>query len=380
MERLQKVLAHCGVASRRECEEIIEQGRVEVNGKVITKLGTKIDPEADEIKVDGERVKREQRVYYLLNKPRGYICTNADERGRPRVVDLIKESRRIYCVGRLDEDSEGLLLVTNDGQVTNVVCHPRYQIYKTYRLNVKGRVDPRSLEKIEAGVWLAGGKTAPAQVRRVERRGTRTLVTISLWEGRNRELRRMFAKVGLRVASLVRTSIGPLRADGIDVGAYRRLLPNELGFVLDRLKDDWKPAAADKPEPTRWRDRLADDTHESQPDRGARGDNPRRGEGRHSRRTSNQQGRGGRATQDRYSQSGGTAGQARPPRDPSSRGPDSRGPGARGPGSRGPDSRGPGSRGPGSRGPGARGPGSRGPGSRGPGRGPGRDGPGRSRG
>ncbi|MDH3591811.1 MAG: pseudouridine synthase [Planctomycetota bacterium] len=263
--RLQKVLAHCGVASRRECETIIEQGRVEVNGKVVTRLGTKIDPDVDEIKVDGERVKREEKVYYLLNKPKGYLCTNSDERAQLRAVDLIKEHRRIYCVGRLDADSEGLLLLTNDGQVANIVCHPRYQVNKTYRLSVKGHVDPRSLEKIERGVWLAGGKTAPAEVKRVVRRGTRTLLTISLWEGRNRELRRMFAKVGLRVASLVRTAVGPLRADGLEVGAYRRLQPGELDFVFERLRDDWKPRDTDRPQPGRWRERVEQDN------RGGRG-------------------------------------------------------------------------------------------------------------
>lgn len=265
-QRLQKVLAHCGVGSRRECEEIIEQGRVEVNGAVVTKLGTKIDPDADEIKVDGERVKPEERVYYLVHKPKGYICTNSDERGRPRVVDLIRDHRRIYTVGRLDEESEGLILLTNDGELANIVCHPRYQLDKTYRLTVRGEVTPEQIERIESGVWLSEGKTGPSSVRNVDRRGQRTMVTVTLWEGRNRELRRIFAKVGLRVTHLARTAIGPLRLRGLEPGAYRRLGPQELDFVRERMAPGWRgkpiPKSAKrkrKPGPKHGRPRGARD-------------------------------------------------------------------------------------------------------------------------
>lgn len=256
MQRLQKVLAHCGVGSRRECEEIIEQGRVEVNGRVITRLGTKVNPERDGIRVDGEQVALERRVYYLLHKPRGYICTNRDERGRPRVIDLIPDDRRIYAVGRLDEASEGLVLLTNDGALTNIICHPRYQVDKTYRLEVRGRIEPRQLDRIERGVWLAEGKSAPARVRRVDRRGDRSIITLSVWEGRNRELRRIFAKVALRVTRLTRTAIGPLRIDGLEVGAYRRADPRELAFARERMRDDWRPQPVEPPEGRRWAERL----------------------------------------------------------------------------------------------------------------------------
>jgi len=256
-ERLHKILAHCGVGSRRECESIIEQGRVEVNGKVVTKLGTKVDPATDTIRVDGEGVTLERRVYYLVHKPKGYICTNRDERGRPRVIDLIPDDRRIYTVGRLDEESEGLLLLTNDGEITNVVCHPRYQVDKTYRLTMRGRVDPRQIDRIERGVWLAEGKSAPAHVRRVERKGDRTVVTITVWEGRNRELRRIFAKVDLEVAHLVRTAIGPLRIDGLAPGAYRRLEEAELGFLRERLQEGWRPGPVRTRTGGRWDSRLS---------------------------------------------------------------------------------------------------------------------------
>ncbi len=239
-ERLHKVLAHCGVASRRQCEVLIEEGRVEVNGKVITTLGTKVE-ESDEIRVDGERVAVERKVYYLLNKPKGYISTARDDRGRPSVVDLIREERRIYPVGRLDENSEGLIILTNDGRLTNLICHPRYQVDKTYKLTVRGRVTPAQLHRIERGVWLSGGKTAPTQVKRINTNARSSVVTVTIWEGRNRELRRIFAKVELKVSHLVRTAIGPLKIDDTPAGAYRRLHPREVAFALARLHPDWKP-------------------------------------------------------------------------------------------------------------------------------------------
>ena len=242
-ERLHKFLAHCGIASRRECETLIEEGRVQVNGQVVSRQGTKIDPENDTIHVDGERVKSERAVYYLVNKPRGYLCTNEDTHDRPRVIDLVKEDRRIYTVGRLDEDSEGLIVLTNDGALTNVLTHPRFQLDKTYKLLVRGHPSPDSIRKIEHGVWLSDGKTAPADVRRIARKGPNTVVTVTLWEGRNRELRRIFAKVGLRVQQLNRIAIGPLRTDGLPVGAYRRLERRELAFAFARLQDNWKPRA-----------------------------------------------------------------------------------------------------------------------------------------
>jgi len=242
-ERLQKILAHCGVASRRQCEVLIEEGRVAVNGTTVTKLGTKVDAMEDEIRVDGERVTPERKVYYLLNKPKGYICTQNDEFNRPRVVDLIPEGRRIYPVGRLDENSEGLLILTNDGRVANVVCHPRYEVDKTYRITVRGKVTREQTERIEKGVWLAEGKSAPAEVRKVDHKARSTIVTVTIWEGRNRELRRIFAKVDLKVSHLVRTAIGPLKATGVPAGAYRRLRPEELDFVWARLKPGAKGRA-----------------------------------------------------------------------------------------------------------------------------------------
>jgi len=164
--RLHKYLASTGAGSRRECETFIEQGRVSVNGKVVTKLGTKVDPTSDKILLDGERVAAEEKVYYILHKPAGVICTNSDERGRMRAVDVVRdEKHRVYTVGRLDAESTGLIVVTNDGAITNIICHPRYRIEKTYHVVVRGEMTREMLAQVEAGVWLSEGKASPARVR-----------------------------------------------------------------------------------------------------------------------------------------------------------------------------------------------------------------------
>jgi len=233
-ERLHKFLASTGAGSRRECETFIEQARVTVNGKVVTKMGTKVDPAQDVVKLDGERVQAEEHVYYLLNKPSGVICTNSDERGRMRAVDVIRDERhRVYTVGRLDADSTGLILVTNDGAIANVVCHPRYRIEKTYQVVVRGEVDREQLTKIEAGVWLSEGKASPARVRPVARnpRRNETMLEITLFEGRNREVRRVFARVGLPVRRLVRARLGPLELGQLPPGNFVKLTKKDLGFV-----------------------------------------------------------------------------------------------------------------------------------------------------
>jgi 23S rRNA pseudouridine2605 synthase len=235
-ERLHKYLASTGAGSRRECETFIEQGRVTVNGRVVTKLGTKVNPLADRVTLDGEPVRPQDHVYYLLHKPSGVICTNSDERGRMRAVDVIRdEAHRVYTVGRLDADSTGLILVTNDGAIANIVCHPRYRIEKTYQVVVRGEVSREQLAKIEAGVWLSEGKASPARVRPVARNPKRneTLLEITLFEGRNREVRRVFARVGLPVRRLVRTRVGPLELGALPVGHFVRLNPSDLAFVRE---------------------------------------------------------------------------------------------------------------------------------------------------
>ncbi|MDQ7029290.1 MAG: pseudouridine synthase [Ardenticatenia bacterium] len=204
-ERLQKVLARAGVASRRKAEELIRQGRVEVNRRVVTQLGVKVDPERDEIRVDGERIRpdRLRRRYVALNKPRGIITTVRDPRGRPTVMDLVPKARdyALVPVGRLDRESEGLLLLTNDGDLVNRLTHPRYGHEKEYRVEVYGVPDERDVKAIRRGIVLEDGRTAPADVW-VERRGEHTsTLRLVLREGRKRQIRRMMQAIGHPVAS-----------------------------------------------------------------------------------------------------------------------------------------------------------------------------------
>lgn len=235
-ERLHKFLASTGAGSRRDCEKLIEDGRVYVNGKLVTKMGFKVDPARDKVTLDGERVKPEEKVYWVLNKPSGTICTNSDERGRPRVVDLVPDrTNRIYTVGRLDAESRGLILLTNDGGIANIICHPRYRIEKVYQVAVRGRVDRAQVARIEAGVWLSEGKTSPAKVQPVGYNAKRneSLIEMTVFEGRNREVRRVLARVGLNVRRLQRVRIGPLALGDLPPGASRRLDPKELAFVYE---------------------------------------------------------------------------------------------------------------------------------------------------
>ena len=233
-ERLQKILSSAGVASRRLSEELILQGRVSVNGHTVTELGTKADPAVDEIKVDGRRIKTGQRKrYVLLNKPRGYITTRSDPEGRPTVMDLVTGVKEyIYPVGRLDYDSEGLLLLTNDGELAARLTHPRHEVEKVYEARVKGVPDDRALERLARGVPVEGRRTAPAKIRAsepfVKGGGEQTIVEIAIHEGRQRQVRKMFEAVGHPVVRLKRVRIGPLTDPDIPPGHWRELTPKEL--------------------------------------------------------------------------------------------------------------------------------------------------------
>jgi 23S rRNA pseudouridine2605 synthase len=234
MERLQKILSAAGVASRRLSEELILQGRVSVNGKTVTELGTKADPAVDEIKVDGRRIKTEQRKrYVLLNKPRGYITTRSDPEGRPTVMELVRGVKEyVYPVGRLDYDSEGLLLLTNDGELAARLTHPRHEVEKVYEARVKGVPDARTLERLARGVPIEGQRTAPARIRASEPfakgSGEQTIVEISIHEGRQRQVRKMFDAVGHPVVRLKRVRIGPLSDPEMPIGHWRELTPAEI--------------------------------------------------------------------------------------------------------------------------------------------------------
>jgi 23S rRNA pseudouridine2605 synthase len=235
VKRLQKVLAQAGVASRRACEELIRQGRVQVNGQVVTELGTKVDPNRDEIRVDGAPISGpEERVYLILNKPPGYISTTHDPWGRPTVLDLIPHQGRLYPVGRLDAESEGLLLLTNDGRLTHRLTHPRYEHEKEYLVLVKGHPSQTVLSQLRQGVDLEEGRTAPAKVSRVSRKegsetppGT-TWLRIVVHEGRKRQIRRMCAAVGHPVQRLIRVRMGPIELGNLPEGGYRPLSAKEV--------------------------------------------------------------------------------------------------------------------------------------------------------
>lgn len=230
LERLQKVMAQAGVASRRHCEEMITSGLVKVNGKVVKELGTKVDPIKDKIYVEGKIIAPSQKKHYvLLYKPRGYVTTMIDEKGRKIVTDLIKGiGSRIYPVGRLDYDSEGLLLLTNDGDLTFALTHPRRQIPKTYQVRVAGIPEESKLEQMSKGLELDDGPTAPAQVSLVGEREGNALLEITIYEGRNRQVRRMCENIGYPVLRLKRIRFGNLSLDGLKPGQYRHLSGKEL--------------------------------------------------------------------------------------------------------------------------------------------------------
>ena len=229
--RLAKYLAHAGVASRRASEDLIRSGRVTVNGEAVTDPATDTT-EADEVTVDGKRIAREDRVVYMLNKPKGVVSTASDTHGRPTVVALIPSDRRLYPVGRLDADTTGLILLTNDGELANRLTHPRYEVPKTYIATVQGQPGPAALQRLREGVELEDGMTSPADVRRV-----RAGVELTIHEGRKRQVRRMLEAVGHPVRELRRKAIGDLELGELEEGAYRELSAAEV----DALWNNHRP-------------------------------------------------------------------------------------------------------------------------------------------
>ncbi|HWI55244.1 MAG TPA: pseudouridine synthase [Desulfobacteria bacterium] len=230
LERLQKFLAHAGIASRRTCEELISSGKVKVNGLVVREMGVKVDPEKDRVEVAGKDVKIEEEKYYLvLNKPTGYVTTLRDPQKRPKVGDLLKDVKaRVYPVGRLDFDTSGLLLMTNDGDITYRLTHPKHEIGKTYIALVKGVPDQDKLKRFQKGLRLADGTTAPAKIRLLKKQGSNCSLEITIYEGRNRQIRRMCETIGHPVIELKRVSMGFLNLDGLEAGKYRYLTRSEI--------------------------------------------------------------------------------------------------------------------------------------------------------
>lgn len=228
-ERLQKILAAAGIGSRRQCEELIRMGRVEVDKKVVTELGFRADPFRQRICVDGVPIKLEPPIYYAVYKPDGVVSTNRDPSGRPRVIDLVPEKeRRLFPVGRLDLHSEGLILVTNDGALAERLTHPRYGVPKTYLVQVAGEPTRDVLLKLLKGVHLAEGIARVAKVRIRRKHKQSTILEMVLNEGRNREIRRIMARVGHKVYRLKRISVGPIRLGNMKPGEARRLTPSEV--------------------------------------------------------------------------------------------------------------------------------------------------------
>lgn len=231
MERLQKYMASCGVASRRKCEEIILSGRVKVNGQIITELGYKINKASDTVILDARVIKEEEnKVYFALNKPVGYLSSVSDDRGRKTIIDLIPVKERIYPIGRLDYDSCGLILLTNDGEIYNKVIHPRENIDKVYRFSINGKLSEAGIEKLENGVDIGGYITRPCRLRIINE-GKESSYEIVIHEGKNRQIRRMAEAVGFKVIYLERIQIGEILLRDLPRGNFRKLTNNEINYL-----------------------------------------------------------------------------------------------------------------------------------------------------
>lgn len=234
-ERLQKVMAESGVASRRKCEEMIFAGRVKVNGVLITEPGYKVDRDKDVIEVDGNIIKSfDKKLYILLNKPVGYITSVKDQFGRPTVLDLINGiSNRVFPIGRLDYDTEGLLILSNDGELTYRITHPKHNIGKTYRALVHGEVDREDIESFKKGIAIADYVTAPAKMKIIKYVKGNSVVDITIHEGRNRQVRKMCSAIGHDIIRLKRIKIGIISLSGLKIGEWRYLSDSEVKYLKD---------------------------------------------------------------------------------------------------------------------------------------------------
>jgi len=244
--RIQKVLSENGIVSRRKAEELIQQGKIQINGHPAV-LGQKINPYRDVVTVNHERVylnNKTHKVYIMLHKPRGYVTTMSDELGRRCVKELVEDApERVYPIGRLDKDSEGLLLMTNDGEFANLIMHPSHHVSKTYRVTVRPSVSDEQLTQLSSGVEIDGRKTAPAVIHVLDKEPGRVVLQITIHEGRNRQIRKMCEAVGLEVARLKRTTIGPLKLGMLQPGEWRELKPTEVGMLRNAIKtaEETKP-------------------------------------------------------------------------------------------------------------------------------------------
>lgn len=231
-ERLQKYMAGCGIASRRKCEELILSGRVTVNGKLITELGVKVIPNKDIVKFDGKLIsKEENKVYIMLNKPEGYITSLKDEKGRKTILDLVKVKERIFPIGRLDYDSSGLLLLTNDGDIYNKIIHPRVKLDKKYVAVVRGRFSEKEIENFKNGVDIGGYITASSNIKEISFENNISTVEITIHEGKNRQIRKMCSYFNHDVISLKRIAVGKIKLGYLKRGDFRKLTKDELDYI-----------------------------------------------------------------------------------------------------------------------------------------------------
>ena len=238
MERLQKYIAEAGYASRRKAEELIKDGKVEVDGKIVTELGTKVSGK-EVIIVNGKLLKKEEKEYYLLNKPRGVITSTSDDKNRKTVVDIINTTKRIYPIGRLDYDTTGVLLLTNDGEFSNILMHPNQKIEKVYLAKIKGIIKGEEINKLKNGVELDGKKTEKCKVklRRTNIKNNTSYVSLTIHEGRYHQVKRMFEAVGFEVLKLKRERVGIFTLSGLASGEYRKLTPKEISIIYSMKED-----------------------------------------------------------------------------------------------------------------------------------------------
>lgn len=242
--RINKFLAECGLGSRRKCEQYVLDGRVKIGGRVVDNLATEVTPK-DLVTFDDAPVTPDSKhIYLMLHKPKGYVCTTSDEKGRKTVMDLMPayKDKRIYPIGRLDYETEGLLLFTNDGELANIILHPKNEMPKTYVARVKGFMEPEDVKKLEKGVEIDGEKTKECKVRLLEFDENESRVEITITEGRNRQVRRMFEAIGKEVLFLKRVSIGEIRLGGLTRGTYRKLTIKEMAYIKSLVSPPVKPA------------------------------------------------------------------------------------------------------------------------------------------
>ena len=246
-QRLQRLLAAAGFGSRRQCESMIEEGRVDVDGKIVSELGTVVDPKSSKVRVDGVPLRQQKLVYYAVNKPTGFLSTNADPRGRQRVIDLVPNSERVFPVGRLDQSSQGLMLLTNDGELAQQLTHPKFGVRKVYRVTVAGKIDGETMRSMRKGIYISDGFVRVEGAKILKTRARATELEITLREGKNREIRRILARLGHKVQVLKRIAIGPLRLGDIPVGAHRVLSKDEVKRLRSAVEHSREEVEGDGP-------------------------------------------------------------------------------------------------------------------------------------